>query len=56
MACDQMVHTYSMALCLAVAEHKQHICHHRISCLLAEWYWSDTNQQPMHENIESDTF
>ena len=45
-----------MALCLAVAEHKQHICHHRISRVSAAWYWSNMNQQPMHEHIESDNF
>ena len=36
-----MIHTYLIALCLAVAEHKQHIFHHHISCLSAAWYWSN---------------
>ena len=50
-----MIYTYKMVLCLAVAEHKQQICHHCISILSIAWYWSDINQQPMHENIESET-
>ena len=53
---DQMIHIYSMVLCLAVAEPKRTYCHHRISCLSVEWYWSNMNQQPMYENIESDIF
>ena len=51
-----MIHTYLMALCLAVAEHEQHYFHHHINYLSAAWYWSNMNQQPMHENIECGSF
>ena len=52
-----MIHTHSMALCLAVAEHTQHTSSHQLSLSSwVAWYWSNMKQQPIHENIDSDIF
>ena len=51
-----MINTYSMLLCLAVPEHKQHIFLSLHQLSLGSIVLVEYEQRPMRENINSDIF